>query len=156
MALTALCCFFSETLVKVAQPRASFLCFTEADHTLSSPLRPLGPAALLPDLSPRCGKVAPQGFVFALIHHRTLGSPFPTSALASVPGNCSNGSFSLFLSNRGSCAHHPVSPLLVIKSSPRSSHPTRLFFNIIFISFPIFFPPNYHLAANPKEFLYYS
>ena len=31
-----------------------------------------------------------------------------------------------------------------------------LVFNIIFISFPIFFTPNYHLAANPKEFLYYS
>lgn len=156
MALTALCCCFSETLVKVAQPRASFLCFTQANHTLSSPRRPLCPAALLPDLSPRCGKVAPQGFVFAPIHHRTLGSPFPTSALASMPGNRSNGSFSVFLSNRSSCAHRPVSPLLVIKCSPRSSHPTRFFFNIIFISFPIFFIPNYHLAAHPKKFLYYS
>lgn len=44
MALIVLCCFFSETLAKVAQPPAYFLCFTQADHTLS--LLPSGLCAL--------------------------------------------------------------------------------------------------------------
>lgn len=99
-------------------------------HYLSHPQAAV-PCGSPPWMSPRGGKVVPQGFVFALIHHLTLGSLFSTSALAPMAGNRSNGSFSRFLSNRSpgsSWAHRPASPLLVIKCSPRSSYPTRFGF----------------------------
>lgn len=151
MALTALSDFLSVSLGKVAQIPASFLCFTQAKHTLFLPHMPPVPLqvptqALIPDSKSQ----AWQSNCRVMSHALSLWVPLPQENTLPYFRQTFHLSLSLLYM---AVPEAPVLSHPLLSPSYLSGYGVHLTLSALFVCSSTVFILYNHLPAAPKQFL---